>query len=196
MRKTRESKELTPFGSNVAAGLDEYRWLRARQHNIPVDQIAAQDGVSPLAVERSINKVDRKRARMTLREVHATEMGVLLSGVKAEVEAINGALRANKRVQVLDVRGRPLVEDGHPIYQEVPDHEARLAAVRTRTEILSAIQTKGGGFNVSVNQQTVVNPQVSRRGVEARIIEFNTAREKGLIEGGVQGSAEQEADEQ
>lgn len=158
-------------------GLDEYRWIRSRQQNIPLDQIAKEEGVSVEAVTRSIARIDRKRARLTLREIHAAEMSVLLSGVREEREAINSALTAVKRVQVLDVRGRPLIDKGEPIYTEVPDHETRMAAVQLRTAILNAIQPKGGGVNLNVSQVAVGGGGVSRRGVEARIIEFNKKRE-------------------
>lgn len=166
--------------AKISPGIDEYRWLRAKHGNVPTDQIAEQDGVSVEAVQKSIVRVERQRAKLTLRELHSAEMGVLLAGVRREVEALNDAMNATKRVQVLDMRGRPVVEEGQPIYVEVPDHDTRLAAVKVRTDILNAIQPKGGGLSVNMSQQVAVAGGASRRGVESRIIAFNTARERGL----------------
>lgn len=194
MPRRSKSQEIAPRASAQPPGTDEYRWLRAKHGRIPIDQIAADDGVSAATVQKSIRIVERNRARLTLNEVQATEMDVLLAGVRAEAQAINGALVATKRVQLLDSAGRPVIgADKAPLYQVVPDHETRLAAVKTRTDILNAISPKGTGLKVQMNQVSAPGRSqpdgragaVQFRSVEDRIIEFNRRRERLLTSGPV-----------
>jgi hypothetical protein len=148
---------------------------------MPVDQIAQEDGVSVKAVEKSIMRMERHRARLTLQEIHAAEMVGLLQSVHAEAVALSEALRATHKRQMLDEKNRPVVDDdGAPLYVELPDHDTRLDAIDRRTAILNALAPKGGGIKIQNNNMSggdgTTGSTVKYVGVEDRIIGINQKR--------------------
>jgi hypothetical protein len=111
------------------------------------EQLAREEGIDEKHIKKSIAMVEAFRAQVTLDDLEASQVEVVLFNKDLEKIALRDALQA--KVVTLSPEGKKIHEE--------PNHEIRLSAVKEIREITdSLISSKskgggGGGNNVNVN---------------------------------------------
>jgi aspartate ammonia-lyase len=111
------------------------------------EQLAREEGVDEKYIKKSIAMVEAFRAMVTLDDLEASQVEVVLFNKELEKLAIHGALKAS--TAIYNAEGKKVSEE--------PNHEIRLDAVKVIKDITeSLISSKnkgggGGGNNVNVN---------------------------------------------
>src|SRR6185312_6283289 len=118
--------------------LDQIRWLKHTHSGLRVEEIAEQEGVSPTAIKKSIEKYERVRMVLTRDEMEAEQIGILKANAKLRQKALADALTARKIEVVMDGKGKNQIVDVGP------DHDIQLRAVQTEISLISALMPKGG----------------------------------------------------
>ena len=116
--------------------------------------IAKQDNVSELTVQRSVERFDVFQSLFTEDQLQRQIIQMSMNLMTEEEESLRLQLRAVKR----DTEGTPLVDENA---QPLPDFETRKLAHDTITKRLEAVQKKGGGLSITTgvavgNQPAVV----------------------------------------
>ena len=124
------------------------RYAKNKNLGMSTEQLAREEGVDEKYIKKSIAMVEAFRAMVTLDDLEASQVEVVLFNKDLEKLAIHGALKASTTV---------FNNEGEKISEE-PNHEIRLEAVKVIKDITdSLISSKnkggggGGGNNVNVN---------------------------------------------
>lgn len=153
------------------------RYAKNKILGMSTEQLAREEGIDEKYIKKSIAMVEAFRAMVTIEDLEASQVEVVLFNKDLEKIALRDALQAKTTI---------FSNDGKKISEE-PNHEIRLSAVKEIREITdSLIGSKnkgggGGGNNVNVN---VLNaPGGSGVGIatfEDRLREVK--RKRGLLE--------------
>jgi hypothetical protein len=123
------------------------RYAKNKILGMSTEQLAREEGIDEKYIKKSIAQVEAFRAMVTIEDLEASQVEVVLFNKELEKLALHGALKAN--TTVFDGEGKKVSEE--------PNHEIRLEAVKVIKDITdSLISSKnkgggGGGNNVNVN---------------------------------------------
>lgn len=138
---------------------DLHRYMRHKLGST-TEEIAAQDGVSEITIQRSIRTVDAYRIANTSEYLNESMIAVVMKNHRNIDSAISGALGAKKTDK-----------DG----KKVDDHQTQLEGVDRAIKIMEVVQPKPQkGISVNVNQQAAIShgsppPESGFAGYEQRL---------------------------
>jgi hypothetical protein len=110
-----------------------------------VEEIAQSEGVSIKAIEKSIRQVSMERAIHTQQNLSTAVISMLMGNMRGVDQAFKKGLKAQNFLERKNA-------DGSNQFVPVDDTETQLKTLQVYGKFLEAMQPKGSGISVSVQQ--------------------------------------------
>lgn len=133
--KARRRKKSGLIKASLADGRHLLRFLKA-QANIPIEEIARNEGVSAASIRTSIRSVEMHRAQHSHEQSEQAVRQMIIGVMPQATDTINELLTAKMTVEINDQK------TGKKKIVEKPDRTTQLEATRVIKDIIVGIQPK------------------------------------------------------